>query len=65
VKKNYRMDKEICRNVIQVLADAARSPQVTTYAEFECWPASMNPTEYYRKYSNQSDEPSEVVLPTK
>lgn len=65
VKKNYKMDKEICRNVIQVLADAARSPQVATYSEFECWPASMNPNEYYRKYSTQSDEPSNVVFPSK
>ncbi len=65
VKKNYTMDKEICRNVIQVLADAARSSQEATYSEFECWPASMNPNEYYQKYSIQSDEPSDVVFPTK
>jgi hypothetical protein len=53
VKKDYFMNKELCRNVIDVLNNmSTRQPRSnwilshTTDSTFECWPASMNPIDY-------------------
>jgi hypothetical protein len=62
VRKNYFLNRDLCRNVISVLAET--SHHSATYSEFECWPASTNPNEYYEKYSVHSDVPDPVILPT-
>ena len=65
VKKNYFMNEELCKNVINVLNDMStkepRSKWILSHqtnSTFECWPASVNPNEYYRKYSVYSDQPT-------
>jgi hypothetical protein len=69
VRKDYFMDKAICRTVIGVLNDmSTQRPRTnwilsqTTDSTFECWPASTDPSEYYKKYSIHSDSPA-VVSP--
>ena len=65
VKKNYFMNAEPCNNVIGVLNEASRDRprsdwvlSQTTDSTFECWPASVDPNDYYRKYSGYSDQPA-------
>lgn len=71
VKKNYFMNKDLCRNVISVLNEQStqqpRSNWVlshTTDSSFECWPESLNPNECYsknRKNSVHSGLPADVL----
>lgn len=68
VKKNYFMNKDLCRNVINVLnAMSTQQPRSkwvlsqTTDSSFECWPEKLNPNEYYRIGSVYSDLPQEVL----
>ena len=70
-KKDYFMDKQLCRNVIDVLNDMStqqpRSNWIlshTTASTFECWPASVNPSDYYKKNSVYGDSPA-VTSPVK
>lgn len=66
VKKNYFMDEPLCNNVIGVLNNmSTKKPpsnsvlSQTTDSAFECWPVSIDPNEYYRKYSVHSDQPTD------
>lgn len=72
VKKNYYMDDKLCENVIDVLNDMSttkpRSNWIlsqTTDSTFECWPARIDPNQYYRKYSGQSDQPNSSEDPAR
>jgi len=65
VKKNYFMDEQICSNVIRVLNEMSTTQAPsnwvlshTTNSTFECWPASVNPSDFYGKYSGDSDQPN-------
>ena len=65
VNKNYFMDEQICSNVIGVLNEmsTAQTPSNwvlshTTNLTFECWPASVDPNDFYRKHSGYSDQPN-------
>lgn len=67
VKKDYFMNKKICRNVIDVLngmsTQQPRSNWIlshTTDSSFECWPAFVDPNDYYKQYSIHSDSPAEM-----
>jgi hypothetical protein len=65
LKKDYFMNRELCRNVIDVLNEEStqrpRSNWIlsqTTDSTFECWPAAVNPNEYQKQYSIHSDSPA-------
>jgi hypothetical protein len=71
VKKDYFLNKELCRNVIDVLNNmSTQQPRSswalshTTDSTFECWPASVDPNDYYKKNSTYSDSPA-VTSPAK
>jgi hypothetical protein len=55
VRKNYPMNNRACNSVATVLSEM---PHVSTGNEFFCFPAHINPNEYYNRYSSVSDLPN-------
>src|SRR5687767_5983201 len=54
VKKNYLMTSDICGNVVRVL----NNPRSSNGSYFQCFPAHIDPNEYYRAHSASSDIPN-------
>jgi hypothetical protein len=54
VKKIYPMNNKACTSVVTVLSEM---PQFTTGNDFYCFPAHINPNEYFSHYSAMSDLP--------
>jgi hypothetical protein len=55
VKKTYPMDNKACTSVATVLSEMR---QYSTGNEFFCFPAHIDPNEYYNHYSAVSDLPN-------
>jgi hypothetical protein len=55
VKKSYPMDNKGCTSVATVLSEM---PQFSTGNDFYCFPAHVNPNEYFNHYSAMSDLPN-------
>jgi len=53
VKKNYFMTTRLCGNVVLVLND----PKHSNGSDFECFPAHIDPNEYFKQHSAVSDIP--------
>ena len=54
VKKIYFMTNQVCSSVVSVL----NRPQLSNGSDYYCFPAHIDPNEYYKRYSANSDLPN-------